>query len=395
MPASARPQRSWLIQRGYGVRPQAEVEPFRTAEKWEETALLRIGLDIGNAAIKLVGPYAGLQIAVPHVLAPASGVGRDIGLMAGGAEPLENFHAHLRSAGLTGPREVFAGTLAAREYPHLVDEVQVGEAKATSERHLILAVLAMAAAVQRGSPATDPIHLAVAAALPLSEAADARARQTLAARLRGSHRVAWLSTPGWAGQTLHLQVDAVDVIPEGAAGYLAVAAHNPALLQGHTLVIDVGARSVDWAMFGPGGKFALGLSGGSGDGGLVMAADRILAGARQVHGPHVARHRQDVLEALEAAAKGGSHQVHLYGRGHRYDVTEQAHVELTRLAREIARLVTEATDRAGRIDHLVLIGGGGALLAPYLRQASKLPLYVPDAPEWMNARGLYLRAQQI
>lgn len=353
--------------------------------------MLRVGLDIGNAAVKLVGPYASHRLLLPHAVATVRRGDRQADLLPVGGTPEAHLHLELETEAL-GTRELVAGEVAVREYPHLVDEVRDGERKANSDRHLTLALAALAVAVQHTNPGSDSVALTVATALPLAEARDAEARQALAARLRGTHRVRWLSTPGWMGQSLTLHVHQVDVIPEGAAAYLALIAQRPELLSGVTVVIDIGARSVDWAVFDGGGQFRLGLSAGTADGGLVVAADRILVAARERYGPHVGRHRQDVLAALRAAGQG---PVYLYGRGERYDVTELASRELHRLAKEVGRLLVEVVDRVGRADHLALVGGGGAALAPYLRDLTGLPLVVPDGAEWANAEGLYRRALHL
>jgi len=356
--------------------------------------MLRVGLDIGNAAMKLVGPYAGHRLMLPHALAPADGVRRDPGLVQAGTDPVEALHLEIQSPAV-GVRQVFVGTLAAREYPFLATEAAEGELKSASDRHLLLAIAALATAVQQGRPATTVVPLAVATALPVAEVVEPENRQRLRERLRGRHQVRWLTTPGWAGHELILDIQEVDVIPEAAAGYLALLLERPEILAGTTLVVDVGARSLDWAVFAPGGQFRLGLSGGTMDGGLQVAADAIVAAARQRHGPHVARHRQDVLEALQGVVAEGESKVILYGLGRKFDVTDIATRELERLAREVARFVVQAARAAGRAEHVVLIGGGGAILEPFLRQLTDIPLHVPKRPVWANAEGLYRRAQQV
>lgn len=355
--------------------------------------MLRVGLDIGNAAVKLVGPYAGQRLMIPHALAPADGVRRDPGLVQAGMDPVEALHLEIQSPAV-GVRQVFVGALAAREYPFLATEAAEGELKSASDRHLLLAIAALAAAAQQGRPATTVVPLAVATALPVAEVMEAENRQRLRERLRGRHQVRWLTTPGWAGHELILDIQEVDVIPEAAAGYLALLEERPEILTGTTLVVDVGARSLDWAVFAPGGQFRLGLSGGTMDGGLQVAADALVAAARQRHGPHVARHRQDVLEALQGLVEDGNGKVILYGLGRKHDVTDLAIRELDRLAREVARFVVQAA-RAGRAEHIVLIGGGGAILEKFLRRVSDIPVHVPQRPVWANAEGLYRRAQQV
>lgn len=352
---------------------------------------LALGLDVGNALLKLAGPQRERHTIVPHAIANARGTdNRDPALLPSNADPLEYLHAEVYSQALPDSQEIYVGALAAREYPHLVEEAREGEAKATSDRHLVLALASMGAVLHTANASQSRYHISLAAALPLSEVKDRQARELWASRLRGDHVIQYRSTPGMVGKEITLSIEHVDVVPEGAAAYFALIGRQPALVQDHVLMVDIGARSLDWAAFGPGGRFTLGLSGGTADGGLSVVADRVLASARQLHGPHLARHRQDVLSALEDHARN-RRPVRLYGHGRPYDVTQIADAELTRLARDIGRIIGEAVHRMGQIDHLALVGGGGTLLAPYLVN-SGLPFQLMDGAPWANADGLYQRA---
>lgn len=354
--------------------------------------ILPFGVDVGNADLKLVGPRRDAQVSIPHALALANGTDpRDPSLVPAGADPWDYLHAEILSPALSQPAEVYAGVLAAREYPHLVEEAREGEAKSSSDRHLILALIAMAAALHQANPSQSRYTISLAVALPLAEVKHKEARELLVQRLQGDHLVSYRSTPGMVNREITLTVAHVDVVPEGAAAYFSLIQRNPALVNQHVLIVDVGARSVDWAVFGPSGRFALGLSGGTADGGLAVAADRILAAARAAFGPHVARHRQDVLTALRSARLQGT-PVRLWGHGRPYEIPDLVDSELTRLARDIARLVSDVVQRMGQVDHLALVGGGGALLAPYLSRVSDLPWVLMENAPWANAEGLYNRA---
>ncbi|WP_374713237.1 ParM/StbA family protein [Symbiobacterium terraclitae] len=355
--------------------------------------ILPLGVDLGNADLKLSGPRRDALISMPHALARVPSTdARDPSLVPPAADPWDYLHAEVLSPALPRPVEVYAGMLAAREYPHLTEEAREGEAKAGSDRHLILALVSMATALHQANPSQSHYTVALAVALPLAEAAHKEAREQLAQRLRADHLVAFRSTPGLVGREITLRLAHVDVVPEGAAAYFSLIQRDPTLVNQHVLLVDVGARSLDWAVFGPQGRFALGLSGGTADGGLIVAADRILAGARSAFGPHVARHRQDVLTALRDARLQGT-PARLWGNGRPYEIPDLVDAELTRLARDVARLVSDVVQRMGRVDHLALVGGGGALLAPYLARVSDLPWLLVDNAPWANAYGLYHRAQ--
>lgn len=355
----------------------------------KEDGLMIFGLDLGNASMKLAGPELGDRLSIPHALALATGISRDTALLPREAEPVEHLHAEVISPALPASAQVFAGSLAAREYPRLLSEAGSGERKASSDRVLTLALVALGAGVARRDAVAGYARCDVVAALPLAEAMDAAARAALAERLRGQHQVRWLSTPGWAGRTVMLDVASVDVVPEAVAAYYALLSRQPELAHQNVAVIDIGLRSVDWAVFAA-GKVQLGLSGGSLDGGLAGAADRILTAARTAHGPDVARHRQDVLDALREPERNG--QVVLYALGRPYDLTDLASREMERLARDVARLARQAVTAVGKVQVVYLVGGGGVALADSLRRVCDVDFTVAPDPVWANAAGLWLRA---
>ena len=352
-----------------------------------------IGLDLGNAEMNLVGPVAGSRIAIPHAVVDAASIERPQDFVSSKADPIANLHAHLISPALSGAQTLIVGELATREYAQEVEERAEGEVKAESPRHLALALIGLAAAAFRSWPGDQTARLAVSVALPLAEVKNAARRQGLQKALRQEHQVEWLSTPGWAGRKLVLSIADVDIVPEAAAAFLALANRHPELQRQQVMVVDVGAGSLDWATFFN-GQFQLGLSDGTAEGGIAAAADRILAAAHAEYGPHVGRHRTGVLHSLRAGALDGTRRYYLpSGNVGKVEVTREATRELGHLAKQIGRHVKQAVRAAGNVDRLFLVGGGGALIAPYLAsQVPDLAFEVAPGAEWANAEGLFLRA---
>lgn len=350
-----------------------------------------MGLDIGNAAMNLVGPTPGNRFEIPHAVVDASTIERDPSMVPASAEPMANLHAKLTTPALIGTQTLIVGELATREHAKRVQEREEGEHKTNSPRHLQLALIGLAAASHRAWPVGQTVRLAVSVALPLSEVKNTSSRQALVNALKAEHTVEWLSTPGWAGRRTVMSIVDVDVVPEAAAAYLALANRDASLVQQRVMVADIGAGSIDWAVF-LNGQFQLDLSNGTTDGGINVAADRIITAVHAKFGPHVGRHRADVLHALRAGAVDGTRRTWLAADVGRREITDIARDELDRLAAQIGRHVKEAVRAAGGVDRLLLVGGGGALIAEHLSRQSDMPFELADMAEWANAEGLYLRA---
>ena len=353
-----------------------------------------IGLDLGNAEMNLVGPSPDVRLAIPHAVVYGENIERPPDLISGQSDPFANLHALLRSPSFASPQKLIVGELATREYSHELKEREEGEVKAQSLRHLSLALVALAAAAQQSTPVGTTARLAVAVALPIVEMRNEAVRKAIEAGLRQDFEVNWLSTPGWVGRKTVVSIEMVDTVPEAAAGYLSLAHRNPALQNETVIVTDVGAGSLDWAVFAK-GKFQAGLSSGTAEGGIGRAADRILTAVHSAHGPHVGRHRTDVLNSLRAGATQGDRRFYLpSGKVGLIDITNEVVKELDHLAKQIRRHIVQAVRDAGHLDRLLLIGGGGALIAPHLQnEMSDVPFSVAPGAEWTNAEGLYLRAQ--
>lgn len=358
--------------------------------------MFTFGLDLGNGAVKLVGPGPENRVLIPHALAHCpEGFRRDLSLVPATEDPLGHLHLRITTHSLSKPVEILAGEVVIREYPDRASESTAGEDKAESARHILLGLTALAAAVLRADPRASIVRLGLSTALPLAEYQDPSAREELIRRLKGRHVVRFVTNPNpqWNERTVELYVEAVDVLPEGAPAFLTLAGTDPTLADQTVVVLDVGVRSVDWAVFRR-GKYQPGLSGGSKDGGLAVAADRILAAARQEHGPWLGRHRGDVLAALERAARTGG-PVMMGGMGRKVDLTALAGEEMERLARDVARLATDALALVGDVDAIILVGGAGTMLAPYLSRVTDLPIRLAEDALWANAIGLFHRAEAL
>lgn len=350
-----------------------------------------MALDLGNACMQIMGPNMDNKVEIPHAVVDASTIERPADLVPATANPIENLHLRLTSPALSAPLTLFVGDLATREYALQVQERAAGEVKAKSERHLALALIGLAAASYRAWPSGQTNRLSVSVALPILEVKQPGARQAFQDALRQEYQVEWLSVPGWRGRKVVVAIEDVDVVPEGAAAYLALANREPGLQKQRVLVVDVGAGSLDWATF-VNGMFQVGLSHGSPEGGVGMAADRILTNVHSSMDQDLGRHRTDVLDALRAGAMSGR-RYHLRGTMGAREITKVVEEELNQLAKRIGAQVKDVTRQAGGIDRLLLVGGGGALLAPHLKeQCPDLRFELATAPEWCNTEGLYLRA---
>lgn len=357
--------------------------------------MLLFGMDIGNGAVKLVGPISDQRTLIPHALARCpDGFRRDTALLSPGDDPLDHLHVLVHWNGTTA-EEVLAGNVVLREYPHLAQESRAGEDKSGSGRHVALALTVLAAAIMRANPVSSGAAVGVATALPAAEYSRPGARENLVRAIQGRHAVTFLSGPasGWAGRTVDVDIQHVDVLPEGAPAFLTLAERDPALTRGAVMILDVGVRSVEWAVFQD-ARYQPALSGGRMDGGLSTAADRILEEARMMHGARFGRHRGDVLNALWTASRNGGRVV-LSGMGRRVDLTDVAHDALTETAGFVAGLLAAALRRQPDLSAVYIVGGAGAVLFPQLTAVAPVPVRLAPDPLWANALGLWKRAKAL
>lgn len=204
--------------------------------------------------------------------------------------------------------------------------------------------------------------------------------ERLAKRLRGAHSI----SPDFV-----VTVDEVVVVPQPAGAFRAQLdidrkfASDPLAL---TMVVDVGYFSSDWAIL-RGVKIDDGQSGSS-----TEATSRVLERARAlIHQDYPDVELGDAR--IESAFRKGQETI----RAGRHEVVIQSYV--TRAAHKVCLDVVNAIQRKRRgsdesIDTILVTGGGGSLIAPFLKTSfPSADVVLSDQSVLANATGFCLMAR--
>lgn len=338
---------------------------------------MRIAVDVGYGYTKCVSED-GRRAVFPSVVAPApaaAGVlAQVMGKRAEAGHRLQVWpqgRPDLVQAHLVGE-----AALAAR------GASRAWEREAADNQHLHVLVAAACALVGDGG------RVELAAGLPLGHYA--AQRESLAAVLGGMDLVVVVNE----GVPVRVRVDDVFVFPQGAGCYSAACLHPDGTVRDRVLirqpvgVVDVGYRTTDYLVMqmGPGGLVPRDDLSGSLDLGMNQALQETAADLEARAGTPV-----DVLQVERALAWA---QGKLYVRGREYDAAALYEEALRRLAERVAgRIKLAWGDEAEHLAAVLVAGGGGAALYPYLAAHFPAARLVPDAL-YANAEG-YLAAQAL
>ena len=194
--------------------------------------------------------------------------------------------------------------------------------------------------------------------------------------------VTWASVDG--ADAAKIAIRSVQVFPQGAGAFQAAVAGDPALAERPVGLIDIGYRTTDYLLMG---HVASGLAPeeagcGSFDGG----AGRIYQHARQTLTEH-----SGVLIPEGAVEDALDHyNGRIYLRGTETDVRPLVAAAAQDLAAEISEQMRRLwSDRLDLLGAVLLAGGGGDLLTPYLSRLHPLVRPAGDAL-FANAEGFLL-----
>ena len=237
-----------------------------------------------------------------------------------------------------------------------------------------LALAAIAPYVKHGEPAR------VVTGLPISFFR--RYRDSLTTLLQGRHPVNVVHA-GNEVEEKQIYIDRVRVIPQpfGSLFNLMLNEEGKILTQRFVTekigLIDIGFRTTDYAVADRTRYSERGS--GSSDAGMSMAYSAIARWLQEKSGVSV-----EVYRLYEAASRGT-----IKIKGVRYDIkslVERAYTQLaTRIAGEAARLWSDDWD----IDAIILTGGGGSTLPPYLQafvEGEFLPQPAAEVARLTNVR---------
>lgn len=353
------------------------------------------GADIGNQYLKLYDGKAELPlIQTVYGRVPPDHQRRVIDLER---SPEQAIDIEMTSDnGIDG--RFFVGELAARTEGLQLQRL-VTQRKSEAEHGPLLLATGLALWAVQQSRYTGEVHASAVVGLPVAHyVAD---RKAYGERLKGAYQVTFHTTPGVApGRTVRVHVDRVMVVAEGTAALVEYAFDGrgqlvePDLVQDWAAVCDIGALSVDNPVFeekrvkpvgqGPGYSTYL-------DDGMARYLDAVAQEVRESPRYHryPLRTRQDVVDALLA---GGRLE---WGRGTSdadrwVDIKPVLDVHLGNFATQVANLIRRVWDDNPRIKRYLLVGGGAAVLRPYLEGVlAGYPVTYPPNPLYANARGFH------
>jgi plasmid segregation protein ParM len=260
---------------------------------------------------------------------------------AGGNDPY--LHLELQDRG------VFVGELAERQSNVRSFTLDPGRFVEDSSYVLTMAALSLLAKPNTG--------INLVAALPISDYSDRAER--LASILQGRHIVDVVEPAGRRQRRL-FEVDEVRVIPEPFGSMYHLLLNDDGTLADRPLseekigIIDVGFQTVDLTVSDR--TAFLERASRSSDAGVARAFTVIAAKLREKSGVHVELYR------LYDAVQTGRIKI----RGDAYDLERLTEHVFTQLSADIAAQANELWADEWDMDRILLTGGGGAVLAPYL-----------------------------
>ncbi|EPZ43789.1 MULTISPECIES: ParM/StbA family protein [Alicyclobacillus] len=363
--------------------------------------MLPVGLDLGNGAVKLV--MRGLELSIPNVTAvgsPRSDLGER-------QEPLNALDVEVVSSAFTdGARRVFVGKLAADQGPQAT-YMQPNEKKTSSEQAILMYLTALASAVVKqrerageriSSATTIDEELFVVSGVSLVEALERGVRLDFEQRLSGEHTVRFMSPSPWGGITVRLRITS-KVVSEGHMAFLALCQQSPEkskeLSSSLVAVAEIGELSTELPVFER-GNINASLSDGL-QYGIGTTLTSLLEDIREQTKARNAfpGGRMELAKFLEDKKR----EVVLFGR--RHDITEIIERHLSAAASHVYREIIEVWNKIPTIEHFYVLGGGAALLHPFLKEfAQQDGFNLEYAPtlyrsRWLNADGMFLTAVRL
>ncbi len=325
------------------------------------------------------------------------------GIVVMESDPLQGLHLAITSNALRDGKVTLGVGELASGYD-AANEVAPGDDKSLSDQIVEMALTAVALdAVEHADADASRVHAhyTLSTGLPMREIR-AHGPDAFAERFTGStHEITFLQTPNHSGKRVTLTFDRALV---GVEGYAAMShlvtdetgrIKDQTLADSHVLIVDIGGCSTDCAVFSPG----LRVDNRTSEGlrlGVSSYLDAIMRDVEDAHGYRF-RSRAQVVQCLthsDTARRG-----HINVKGNRTSINPIVTERLEPLAAEEYRQIRTLWDRQPELTVAYVIGGGGALLKPYLEAQNErgehFPLRFLSAQEsvWTIAESYYTMGQ--
>ncbi|MFE8700982.1 hypothetical protein ACFYKX_10170 [Cytobacillus sp. FJAT-54145] len=351
--------------------------------------------DIGNDAMK---GYAGEHhYYIPNVVAEIGDTRDYVELER---NLLDGLHVEIESRALSkGSTTCAVGNLA-MQYQNNHELTQDSD-KSSHDQPLVLLLTTLAVDALKHFPNQNGEVKAkyyLSTGLPLQEATQKGKKKAFKEKIAGfTHVVTFKDTPEASGVRVILSFEDVLVNTEGHAAVfeLTLDDHGKVKnenLTGVTLLIDdIGGLSTDAAIIHANGSVDNVNSEGMREG-VSPSLDEIMKRVEKEY-RYMFKSRREVVEVLTnplASEKG-----YIYVKGKKTSIQHIADEILMRLAKREYHLLQQIWAKEGRIRFAFLIGGGSAILRPYLEQLNRegddFPLRFVEAEDsiWMVSKAYF------
>lgn len=322
----------------------------------------KAAVDIGNDTLKAM--FEGEKsFTIPNVLANAP---KDRGIAQLEKSPFDALHVEVSSASLSNAKGIYyVGELAAKQKHN--DELTSEQKKGENDQSAILLLTALALqAAENSKDKKIEVEYTLSTGLPMTESKRKGARRAFKEKLMDHvHTVTFLDTPKHAGKTVTIRISGAIVSPEGQAAYIGLAKQKPEVAGASIMIADIGGLTTDIAVIEKGGKVDNEHSVGVGMG-ISAALDAILAEANHEYGISPFRSRRELVDCILGDDRGVA-----WYRGKSYDLNSIIDKHLTEVARSTYKSISDVWNEAPAIRFAYIIGGGAALLEPYLKKINE------------------------
>lgn len=272
-------------------------------------------------------------------------------------DPRQEEYLHLELDG----RALFVGDLAERHSQ--VRSFTLDQNQLMAEYARVLAIAALTRLTERN----NPVNLVTG--LPINYYR--RHREEIAELLKGKHEVAVMDAKEQRNETV-VAVNQVRVVPQPFGSLFDMMLNDAAEVTAGRFarekvgIIDVGFRTADYAIADHTRFSARGSA--TTEAGMARAFSMIAAKLKEQSGVEVELYR------LYQAIAGGSIKI----RGRQFDLKAMTQEVFTQLAAAIAAEVERLWHDDWDIDVVLVTGGGGTALAPYLKDRIENDVITPD-----------------
>lgn len=322
----------------------------------------KAAVDIGNDTLKAM--FEGEKaFTIPNVLANAP---KDRGIAQLEKSPFDALHVEITSAALSVAKGIYyVGELAARQKHN--DELTSEQKKGENDQSTILLLTALALqAAEESKEKKIEVEYFLSTGLPMTESKRKGARKAFKEKLMDHvHTVTFLDTPKYAGKTVTIRIKNAIVSPEGQAAYIGLAGKKPEVAGASIAIVDIGGLTTDIAVIEKGGKVDNEHSIGIGTG-VSAALDAIIAEADHKLGIRPFRSRRELVECILGDERGVA-----WYRGKSYDLNPIIDEHLEEVARTIYKTISDVWNDSPGIRFAYIIGGGAAVLEPYLKKINE------------------------